>query len=134
MSHHNGLGIEAYRVRGLVGVDLPVRLRVTRDGELIVPADVEAAYLQIFDASGAAVENSELTVADTFFADLQTSDEWTADSEGYNMEFTLPGDALSDATHKYPAVVWCVPSGDGSDFPVRLVVDLTPVQKASYPA
>ncbi|MBI1249061.1 hypothetical protein GC197_14615 [bacterium] len=125
--------IDAFPVRAFVGVDTVVRARVVgADNAPITPAALSAAYLQIFGPDGDAVHNETLNLAETFSAALQTGAEWTTDNVGYNLTVTLPGSALVDETFAYPAVIWCVPIS-GSDFPIRMLVDLTPVPKATYP-
>ncbi|GAA4441957.1 hypothetical protein [Bremerella cremea] len=126
--------IESFHVRALVGVDTVVRARVTdADNIPVTPETLSKAYLQIFGPDESVVHNAELNLSDTFANALQQGPEWTADGVGYNLSVTLPGSALLDETFRYPAVVWCVPTG-GSDFPIRMLVELTPVPKADYPA
>lgn len=125
---------EPARVRGKAGVDITVRARIVDAANVaLTTTSIDAVYLQVFESDGTQTHNAALVVADTFFDQIQTGAEWTADGAGYNCEFVIPGAAIA-SPGEYDVYLWCNPSASGaSDFPVWLKASVSPVKKSAYP-
>lgn len=90
---------------------------VGADADNVAQADISSIACKVFDSSGAEIINPSITVSSVVYDDLQTGDEWTVDSTGYNFRHALPTTAFPSGGSIY-TVEYVFTATDGSVFPV----------------